>query len=264
MPNINENQNFDDDIRQALQEFRVQYPDENLIDGMIDNLRQYVPSKRKNLVINYDNLRHLIKDTTISINFISLSYWVITLLLYATGYFVTINLTGDHYKLIFVLAPLPIIFGLLEVFRGREENVVELELSCKITPQEIVVSKILVTCVYNGLLNLILSLIIYTQNPYFVFWKITLLWIVPMILTGSITLWLCSKIKSIYSILLSVSCWLSAAMILAFQGHYFEYLLKANIWFVVLFLSAGILLFVKEIMLLKSRYYFEGRTSIWN
>lgn len=255
----NKTMHKDDELNNILNEFRVPYPDEWQINQTIDCLRQYVPCKHRNS--HYENLKRLLKDTALSLSYMQISYWVITILIYMAGYIVAVTSFANSYKVLFVIAPLPIIFGLIDVFRGREDNVVELELSCKITPQEIVISKILITCIYNTILNSCFSLIIYFQSPLLLIGKITLLWLVPMTLTGGIALWFCSRIKNVYSILGSVSCWIAASVFIASQEQYFASLLKINAWIYLPLSCIGIGLYIKEFVKLKNRYYFERGTS---
>lgn len=264
MKNSSENDKFIDQLDPVLHDYYVPYPSEDQIENTIESLRQYVPAKRKSIFIHCQNLTKLVKDAAISINFMGISYWAVTLLLYAMGYVVLVSLPGNPYKLIFVLAPIPVILGLLEVFRGREENVTELELACKITPQEIVISKILVTCAYNAVLNLALSTILYLQSPLVFLWKMTLLWLVPMIFTGSIALWFCSKVKGPYSILLSLIFWTLFSFVLVSQEQLFEKVINLDPWFFAAFACIGVGIFAGQIVKMKNRYFFEGSVSTWN
>lgn len=251
MQNKAEEQESEEKLDYILQQYRVPYPDQDTVDSVIDSLRQYVPSRKRKIIYHYESLKRLIKDGTISINFMELSFWIITLFLYAAGYLVLTALEGDPYKLVFVIAPMPVILGLLEVFRGREEGVVELEMACKITPQEMIISKILVICCYNVILNMCLTLILYLQNPVIILWKVTLFWLCPMILTGSLSLWFCSKIKGNYAILMSLSLWTAASFILVSQERLFVGIIELNPWYFILFICTGAGLFIKEIIKFK-------------
>jgi hypothetical protein len=259
-----ENSKSSEQLYPILQEYYVPYPAEDQIENTIESLRQYVPATRKSVFVRYQNLTKLVKDAAISINFMGISYWVVTLLLYAMGYVALVSLPGDAYQLIFVLAPIPVILGLLQVFRGREENVTELELACKITPQEIVISKILVICAYNAILNLALSTILSFQSPFIILWKMTLLWLMPMIFTGSIALWFCSKVKGSYSMLLSLIFWVLSSFVLVSQEQLFEKVINLNPWLLAAFICIGIGVFAAQIVKIKNRYFFERSVSTWN
>ncbi len=260
-----DDRNPSDQVKQYLLSYQIPYPSEDEIMGTIDNLRQYVPSKRKGTASRYEALKRIMTDTFIMINFMSVSYWVITFVLYAIGYLAVIRFFLNPYKLSFIFAPMPMILGLIEVFRGREEGVTELELSCKISPQELFIAKILVVGIYTTILNLSLSLILFFQGQAdIMLWRITFLWLVPMILIGSITLWFCSKIKGNYSVMLSLLCWSGAAYLFVTNEHLFRNLLYLNPLCYIMLLSIGIGIFTKEIINLKNRYILEGRPSAWS
>lgn len=250
-----------EELQDYLQEYRIPYPPENQTEELIEGLRQYVPSRSS---ARASACLHLIRDAAIGLRFMDASYWIITLLLYATGGAVIGLMPTNPYKLLFILGPLPVMLGLLEVFRGREANVLDLELVCKITPQEIVLSRILMICLYNAILNVGLCEVIWSLYPAALLWKVTLLWFAPMILTGGITLWFCSLIRSEYSVLGSVSCWIAAAFVLSAQKNWFENLLNMNAWYLLLPVCAGLALFLKEIVGIQKHTYFAKKVSAWN
>jgi hypothetical protein len=264
MQNRIEQQELEEDLNQILQEYRVPYPDENRIDHTVETLRQYVPSRKSSIQFHFESLKRLMKNAVISMNFMGVSYWVITFLVYAVGYIVTVYAYCNPYKLVLFLSPFPVLLGMIEAFRGREENVTELELACKITPQEILISKILVICVYNIVLNMILSLLLYSWQPFVALWRITMLWLVPMVLAGGFALWFCSKFKGRQAILLSVSCWVLASLILTEQAQTFAKILTLSMWYFIAILCIGVALFAAQLFKLKDRYYFERSAHNWN
>jgi hypothetical protein len=251
-----------DDLDPILRQYHVPYPDESEIERTVESLRAYVPSKRHTLHIA--NLKKLLYDTAICLNFTSISFWVISALIYGIGCVLTLSIQMDAYKTMLILAPLPFVFSLLEAFRGREEGVLELELACKITPQEVIVSKILVAGAYNAILNGCLSLIFSFTEPSVLLGKITLFWLLPMLLTGGVALWLCSRIKSVYAVPATLSCWLASAAAIATQEQIFTMLLSLNGWVLITLLVAAIGLFIKEIFTLKKRYCMDQEVAIWN
>lgn len=253
-----------EELKNFLQAYRVPYPSEDQVNDMIESLGQYVPSRKEFVPARADTFLRLIQDAAISLRFMGVSYWIITLLLYLAGAVVVSVIPANPCKLLLILGPLPVMLGLLEVFHGREEKMLELELVCKITAQEIVLSRIMIICIYNAILNVGLSGIIGSLYPAVLLWRITLLWLAPMILTGGIALWFCSFIRSEYAVLGSVSCWIAAAFVLASQDSWFENLLNLNIWYLIPPLCAGFGLFLKEIVGIRKRTYFKKKVSAWN
>jgi hypothetical protein len=253
---------FDDDLDYILQQYHVLYPDESEINRTIEALRPYVPSKKR--AAHFANLKNLLYRTAVCMNFTSVSFWVISAVIYAIGLILTVNTPIEAYKTVFILAPLPFVFSLLEVFRGREEGVLELELSCRISPQEIVVSRIWVAGAYNTILNIGLSLAILSLRPAVIFGKITFFWLLPMLLTGGAALWLCSRIKSIYAVPATLSLWFVCAAVVSLEEQTFEKLLFMKAWVWVMLLLLGIALFVREIVILKKQYGIEREAIVWN
>lgn len=251
-----------DGLAPILRQYRVPYPDEEEIGRTVESLRMYVPSKKRRR--HAEKLKRLLYDTAVCMNFTHVSFWVISVLIYAAGCALSLGTPLDAYKMVFLLAPLPFVFSLLEAFRGREEGVVELELVCRITPQEILVSKILVVGLYNVFLNLSLSLILFFEKPSVALWKITLSWLLPMLLTGSAALWLCSKIKSVYAVPITLSCWLAVTAAVTVQERVFSLFLNMNGWCFAALLLVGVALWAKGIFTLKDRYYFVREAAIWN
>ncbi|ADU26108.1 hypothetical protein [Ethanoligenens harbinense] len=252
-------------IEQYLASYQVPYPSEDEISDTIETLRQYVPSKRKLLVTRYKTFRRIFVDMLITINFMSVSYWIITILLFTIGYLSAVQFSQNPYKLSFVFAPIPMTFGLIEVFRGREEGVTELELSCKISPQEMLITRIIVIGIYTAVLNASLCGFVFLHGQAnVILWRITLLWLTPMDLIGSITLWFCSRIKGTYSVMLSLFCWSGASYVFVTNEGLFRNFLYLNPLCYLIPLFIGIGIFVKEIIKLKDRYIFEGRNSSWN
>jgi hypothetical protein len=253
---------LDENLDYILQQYHVLYPDESEINRTIEALRPYVPSKK--CAAHFANIKNLLYRTAVCMNFTSISFWIISAVIYGIGFILTINTPIEAYKTVLVLAPLPLVYGLLEVFRGREEGVLELELSCRISPQEIVVSRILVAGAYNTILNIALSLAFLFLKPSVMFWKITLFWLLPMLLTGSAALWLCSRIKSIYAVPATLSFWFVCAAFVSIEEQTYEKLLAMNAWILVTLLFLGITLFVTEISILKKQFGIEREATVWN
>ena len=105
----------------------------------------------------------------------------------------------------------------------------ELELSCPVTPQELLVSRVLIACVYNFALNLCLSLTLFAGSPPESLWRIALLWLASMSVTGGAALWLCARVRSVFAVPVTLACWVSAAILLAPRPGLIETLLHGGL-----------------------------------
>lgn len=251
-----------DDFQPFLQQYRISSPDAREIERTVENLRQYVPAKGRRL--SFDSRSALLRDAAIGMSFRQASFWIISAVLYAVGFILTVRFPVDAYKTVLFLAPLPFIFNLLEALRGREEGVLEVELSCKITPQEILVSRILAAVGYNIVLNAGLSLALFLTKPAVLLGRLTFFWLLPLLLTGGVALWLCGRIKSVYAVPVTLSCWLVSAAALSVEGQAFKTLLHLNGWVVGVLLIVGLAFFAKEVRTLKKRYSLEREAMAWN
>lgn len=249
-------------LNEYFQQYHVPYPDEDSIDQTIETLRIYVPAKKR--YNRNGNLKELLHDAAICMNFSNALFWIVAAVLYGIGWILTSSTPIDAYKIVLILAPLPFVFSLLEAFRGREEGVLELELACRITPQEIIVSRLLVAGGYTTALNIGLSLVLFYTKSAILFGRITLLWLVPMLIIGSASLCLCSKIKSIYAVPAILSGWMVCAAAITIQEQIFNRLLSLNIWACVVLLLIGIGWLTRELFKLKKQYGVDQEVAIWN
>ena len=252
------------EMAELLAAYRVPFPQEETVQNTVDVLRQYVPQKPVKFRARFYRLSGLLKSAAISVSIMRVSYWVLSIFLYAAGYIATVSTYSSPYKLMLILAPLPLILAFPETFRGREENVTELELTCRITPQELILSKIMVTGFYNIFLNILLSTLLYFWNPVTVLWKITFMWLVPMLFAGGVTLWFCSRIRGTYSVLVSLVIWVTGTFAFSLQDRAFEALLSIGALPCLLLALFGAALFIAQLTCLRNRYYFERRILDWN
>lgn len=246
-------------LENILKEYLVPFPDESEIDKTVECVQSFVPVPRK--VLKREKVKRLLYNTALGFNYMQKWFFLISILLYAMGYFVAVNSDIYVYSVLFVIAPIPVVVSLLNVFRGREENVYEIELTCKITPQEIAVSKIFIACLYNTVLNFSLSLFLYDKAPNLIFWKVTMLWLLPMVITGAFAIIICSKVKSTYAVSGTLAFWFAAAVGISAEFQNTDILSKMHFFSCSLFLIIGIAVFVFTLKKMTDRYYFERGTN---
>lgn len=252
----------EDELGRRLRQYRIPYPDEAGIDRTVDVLRAYVPRGKR--AQRTGRMRRLLREAAICMDFTGFFFWAATAALYALGLILTLNTPVGAYQTVLFLAPTPFLLSLLDVFRGREEGVRELELSCRITPQELAVARILVAGGYNVVLNLGLSLALLFLKPAVIFWQITLFWLVPMLLTGGAALLLCSRFRSVYAVPLTLCAWFVCASLIAVLSQTVQFPAELSRWLRVFLLPAGIALFAAGMSSLKKQYGMECETSAWN
>lgn len=250
------------EMAKLLSEYRVSAPSADVVDDLIARMQPLMPAKPRRGYVRYR--AHLLRGALLGVRFMSPSFWLLSLLLYAAGYAVAVQTPQNPVQVVLFLAPLPLLLSMRELFRGREEGVYELELACRIAPQELTVARVLAALVYNTALNAGLSLALVSTQPSALLWKITLLWLTPMLLTGAVTLFLCGHIRGPLAVPSCLCCWVAAALFLSSQSGLLSRLLRQELWQLALPVAIGAALYIMTVVRLHSRYAYEGSLRPWN
>lgn len=215
-----------------LECYIVDMPSEDEINNTIENLRKFVPYKKtKNKSFKIFNL---LGRASKEIGFMSSSYWLVSIILFILGtYSIWMNggsITNNRnpYISAVLLAPVPFILGIIEIFRGREEGMIELELSCKVSIGEIMVSRLIIICIYNILLNSLLSAMLMHFNSGILFWRMIFMWLTPFTVISGIGLVLVSRMRGSYVALLFTSIWIVFVMAVLTQKKIVESIIGIN------------------------------------
>lgn len=217
-----------DNLWAMMESYTVELPGEEEIDKTINELRQYVPDKKKEHHF-IDRFYYLLQKGMMEISFINKSFWIISSLLFAIGVIWTyFNQDIDPYLLTMILSPLPFTFGLVEIFKSRDKCMMEIEMTCKISYGEILLSKLTIIGFYNIILNTIFTMFLYSISD-FNFLRLTIMWFTPFTFISGISLWLSMKIKSSYTMTIIVSLWISLIMTLINTPLMLDRLLLVNI-----------------------------------
>lgn len=242
-----------------MQQYTVEFPSEEEIDETIEVLRQYVPRKNKPL----KDFCNLAKTAAEEIAYINKAYWTICSLLFLAGYWFSINNTNS-YITIMALAPLPFILGIVEIFKARDSGVLEIEMTCKISAYEIMLSKILVMGIYSIFMNTVLSSVLCMFNSNINLWKLSIMWLTPLTLVSGISLFIARNFKGDYTMAAIISTWSAIILYIYFNKKLLNYIVQLNIIVYLMILSIGVLILTLQIKALSNRYnnIFERRNEI--
>lgn len=204
------------DIEDYLDSYVVNQVDEEKIDSTIDILKTYMPKEevetaKKDIRI-FDAIKENIGLVKLQLSLISKSYLILSLLLILVGTIATVKLNLSVYLSASIIAPIPILLGILEIIKGREENVWELELSYKYSLREIILSRLIIINVISILISIIISINlnnIYSQINLF---NMISIWLIPIFAISSISLVITSVYRSMNSIALCMAVWILGAM----------------------------------------------------
>ncbi|MEW9078718.1 hypothetical protein [Terrisporobacter glycolicus] len=204
------------DIENFLDSYAVNKVDEEKIDSTIDTLKSYMPTEEVQHVKVQEHLLDRIKENISLVKFqfslISKVYFIASLLLILVGTITTTRLNLSVYLSATIIAPIPILIGIFEIIKGREENVWELELSYKYSLREIVFSRLIIINVVSVLISITMSLILNNAYSQINLIKMISIWLIPIFFIGSISLIITSFYRSINSIALCISIWILGAM----------------------------------------------------
>lgn len=204
------------EIENFLDSYIVSKVDEEKIDSTIEILKSYMPKEEVQHVKVHEQFLDRIKENISLVKFqfslINKVYFVASLLLILIGTITTIRLNLSIYLSATIIAPVPILIGIFEIIKGREENVWELELSYKYSLREIVFSRLIIINVVSILISIVMSLILNDAYSQINLLKMISIWLIPIFLIGSISLIITSYYRGINSIALCISIWILCAM----------------------------------------------------
>lgn len=211
---------IDEDLKEIelfLDSYMVKKVDDEKIENTIDVLREYIPKqaeegiaiKLKQSLIG--NIKSIINLAQFNISLVSKSYWIISLVLILLGVIATKKFNFNIYSSAIIMSPIPILLGIFELIKGKEENVWELELSYKYSLKETLLCKIVIILIFSILISLIMTVILYNTNCEISLLKMIKLSLIPMFVTSAISLIIVSLYRNSNSIGVCVAIWMIQA-----------------------------------------------------
>ncbi|EPY2276995.1 hypothetical protein ACXAT3_001723 [Clostridium sporogenes] len=225
----------------AFNNYSIEYPNQNEIDHCIEILRVYVP-KKKSLLQGFEKL--LVRGK-IELSYINKLYWIISIIIFLITFKLAINISINPYKVIMSISPIPLLLGLIEVFKGKENNMLELELSFKISGKEIIISRIIIIGVFNIILNTVMSLLFFKSGIDVELLKINILWIVPFVWINLIAFIIAKNLRGYYVSLGAISFWILLVSILFKSKYFIEKIMYINMGVYMIMAVVGMYLYYR-------------------
>ena len=250
-------------LKKILSDYTVPFPSDYQIEATVKTLKQYVPSKQKNYEGYSEKLQILFSRALTEAGLISKTYWLSSVVLFVMGYLLTSVINNNYYYGVAILAPIPFILGLLEVLKGREQGVLEIELTCKISAREIMLSRLVVIGLYNTFLNTLFSAITSLIMPEVVLWKIMISWIAPFTFISCLALWLAMRVRGGFAVTAVLSIWMVAVLAVLSSQPALRYLAQVDALVYLIVSGLGVILFLFQLRLSLRQHqtYFERRVS---
>jgi hypothetical protein len=234
----------DQELEDWLDEFTIEYPSEEKIEQTIAMLHHYVPEKKK---------VHLFQQVYKEMLGVSLVFWISNLLYLAAGIGFIYLGSGNPYMTLFFLAPLPVLISLIDVFRGRDEGMIELELSFKHSPSQLILSKLASIGFFNLICNMLLIAVIGIFTEHFLLSLLLKYWAVPYMVSISFCLFLSIKFRAVFAAPISIATLFSIGMAISQMAPVYE-AVPAGM-FLFLFIAALFVLGLGVKMIYKGAYH---------
>ena len=200
------------DIEKFLDSYVVNKVDEQKVDSTIDTLKSYMPRVEVQAINEESTFLERIKNNIELVKFqfslISKAYFISSLLLILVGIITTIELNLSIYLSASIIAPIPILLGIFEIIKGRDDNVWELELSYKYSLREIVLSRLIIINAVSIVISIIISIGLNNTYSEINLFKMISIWLIPIFVVASISLVITSLYRSINSITLCMAIWI--------------------------------------------------------
>jgi len=200
------------DIENFLDSYVVNNVDEQKIDSTIDILKSYMPKQEvqdiKEHITFLERMKNNIELVKFQFSLISKVYFISSLLLILIGTITTIKLNLSIYLSASIIGPIPILLGIFEIIKGRDENVWELELSYKYSLREIVLARLMIINVVSILISIIISIGLNNTYSEINLFKMISIWLIPIFTVAAISLVITSIYRSINSITLCIAIWI--------------------------------------------------------
>lgn len=251
-----------DNLKTELDQYIVEFPNEFEINTTIHSLRQYVPSKQTKITHFFQRFSKLINHTKTEVFFMSKAYWFISIILFIIGYFITILHAYNPIITLIFLAPLPFILGLFEVFKSRNQGLIEMEMACKFSAHEVMLARLLLVSLFNLTLNMLLTL---AFSPYIMtttLLHVTMLWLTPFTLSTAVMLWFSMHVRSTTLSLALIPLWGFFILSLYTDVKWQPYVFDMHIAIHLILIGIAIGLFFIQIKQLINKYSIYEEVGI--
>lgn len=247
----------EDEWRELLSHYTVEYPDESRVETTIDRMQAFVPAKRKRGRRFYPPFQ-MTGDKWLNISPI---YWGASLVLFVLGFLIVIAGEMNAYLTAMAMAPVPFVLGMVEVFKSWQQNMNELEMTTKFSLEQIVLSKMVLVGGFSLFLNVLATLAVPVFSDGIRLWKLVLYWFTPFTLIAAVTFVIAGKVRNGYlTAAISLAIWAGAAYGITVTELAHPWLEQVHVIF-YLVLNA---LAVAELFRRMRRFCHRGRNTVYS
>lgn len=251
------------DLQQIIanfNKFEVKFPDQNEINSTIETVRTQMRIRARKKSGFLCRFSRIIWFAFSEISVIRPIYWLTSIALYVAGaLFTWLSAMSNPYMMLLALSPTPFMLGLIEVFRGRDERMLELEMSCRYNAISVILSKLFVIGVYNIFINFVCSILFSLMSDSVQMYKITLFWLTPFTLVCGLSLMIAIRLREGTSVMAMMSIWVSLCMVFLLSPALIDKLLVLDTFFYLMLIVIGTACTAIQIkkLLTTTNMYFE-------
>lgn len=237
-----------DELARMLDGYTVEFPPEHIIERTIENCVVHIPQ----YVSESSKLERAFHTLLLQAEYVSKLFWLFSLLLFVSGYVVTVFDSISPYKTVLVLSPMPFILGVLEVLRSTDSGMAEMEVVSKMSLPQIMMARFVLIGSYNIVLNAIISFGLYWTFGTDL-WKVLLFWVVPFTWISSVMLFMATRFRGRRLVPIAFSVWGALVIGILSNPKTLPYLLSLNDVLFVLFGVVGFALLWMQSVQLRNR-----------
>jgi len=247
------------EIAPYLDQYAVEFPSEMEIDQTIRTLEAYMPGQvdQMNEHLQPSPGRAFIELLQVVRGEVAIfhrSYWVICALLLIIGFWLGGHSKIDPYMSGIVMVPVPFILGLLEVFKGRDQGLMEMELTCKITSQQLMLTRLIVVLSANMAFVLLLMLAISGGTGGSISWSVIALWYAQLMVAAGASLWLAMRVRGGTAVSIFLVGWFGLIWLILSDPRFISLVHSIQTPVLIMLAICGILLLISQIRQMSRKY----------
>lgn len=241
-----------------LTKYEVKLPNEYEINQTVEMAMLHLHVEKKKST----KLKDLVKLAQSEMTFFSRSYWLVSLLIYAVG----VLFTGagiSPYVVMVGLAPVPFILGLMEVFKNRDSGMLELEAACKFNAASVVLAKLLVTSVYNIVLNLVASIGFAAMGQNVQMLMLMIYWLAAFAVVCGLAILVVTRVRSSDAVIYLLTTWGILCFAAVSIPFVYELILNLSPVICVAIITVGVIFTSYQVkqLYVRTKTYFERNES---
>ncbi|GAP18951.1 hypothetical protein [Levilinea saccharolytica] len=174
-------------------------------DHLLTVLEQYLPGSPAIKRRQWTNWLRLAHSQSV---LFEKSFWLAGLLVLLLGLSLSVIDGRDLLPLVFiVVAPLLAAVGVAYVFRPETRTLGELERLTATGAAELLYTRLALVLAFNLLISLLLLLLIWLEGPQVVLWRLTLIWLGPMLALTGLAFYATIRWNSLVGAILPLGLW---------------------------------------------------------